>query len=210
MILHDFLESGNGYKVRLLLHWLQQPFTLVEHDILKGATRTPEFLSSKNPNGRIPALELDDDPVSPGPVLWESNAILNYLAEGTPYLPTDRLARARVLQWQFFEQYSHEPYIAVARFMRHFQDMTPERTALLETEKLPKGYVALNVMEKHLSQNDWFVGTGPTIADISLFAYTHVAPEGGFDLTRTPAILSWIARMEALPHHVAITSRATP
>jgi glutathione S-transferase len=205
MILHDFLESGNGYKVRLLLHWLQRPFTLVEHDILKGATRTPEFLSSKNPNGRIPALELDD-----GPVLWESNAILNYLADGTPYLPTAPLARARVLQWQFFEQYSHEPNIAVARFMHHFQEMTPERIALLETEKMPKGYVALDVMEKHLSQNDWFVGEGPTIADISLFAYTHVAPEGGFDLTRTPAILAWIARMEALPHHIAITSRETP
>jgi glutathione S-transferase len=205
MILYDFLESGNGYKVRLLLHWLKRPFTLVEKDILKGETRTAEFLGTKNPNGRIPALELDD-----GEMLWESNAIVNYLAEGTPFLPEGGLERARVLQWQFFEQYSHEPYIAVARFVRHFLEPTPERLEMLEKDKMPKGYAALDIMERHLSAHDWFVGAGPTIADISLYAYTHVAPEGGFDLTRYPAIQAWMGRMVALPGHVTITDRSTP
>ena len=195
--LYDYLMSGNGYKVRLLLAQLGLPFERIELDIVKGETRTPEFLG-KNPNGRIPVLELDD-----GTCLAESNAIMFYLAEGTPFLPEGRLARAQVLQWLFFEQYSHEPNIATVRFWLH-TEMTDARRALLPSKRA-QGYAALQVMERHLSDHTFFVGERYTIADIALYAYTHVADEGGFDLTRYPAVNAWLARVRGQPRHIPIT-----
>lgn len=198
--LYDYLPSGNGYKVRLLLRLLGQPFELVEKDIVKGETRTPEYLA-KNPNGRIPLLELED-----GSSLPESNAILFYLAEGTPFLPGERLDRARVLQWMFFEQYSHEPNIAVVRFWMQHAGMTPEREAMLPAKRAA-GYAALDVMEGRLSRGEWFVGEDITIADIALYAYTHVAHEGGFDLGDYPAVRAWLDRIAAQPGYIPITQR---
>jgi glutathione S-transferase len=196
--LYDFLESGNGYKVRLLLHQRGIPFERIELDITRGATRTPEFLA-KNPNGRIPALELED-----GRVLAESDAILWYLAEGTPYLPADPFERAQVLQWMFFEQYSHEPNIATSRFWLHHRELTPELRAALEQKRV-LGHAALAVMEGHLEKRAFFVGERYSIADIALYAYTHVADEGGFDLAGYPAVRAWLARVRAQPGHVPIT-----
>ena len=199
MRLYDFLESGNGYKVRLALHQLGIPFERVEMDIVAGATRTPGFLE-KNPNGRIPTLELPD-----GTFLAESNAILFYLADGTPLLPTDRLQRAQALQWMFFEQYSHEPNIATSRYWLHHVELTPERRAAL-VEKKRAGDAALGVMETHLASRTFFVGGRYTIADIALYAYTHVADEGGFDLEPFPAVRAWLARVASQPRHVPITA----
>ncbi len=199
--LHDYLPSGNGYKVRLLLAQLGIPFERIEYDIERGETRTPEFLERINPNGRIPVLETDD-----GEFLPESNAILFYLAEGTPFLPEERLERARVLQWMFFEQYSHEPNIAVARAWVHVFDveMTEKRRAALE-QKWRLGYGALGVMERHLENEEFFAGGSYSIADITLYAYTHVAGEGGFDLAGYPAVRAWIERVGSQPGHVPIT-----
>jgi len=198
--LYDFLDSGNGYKVRLLLNQLALPFELIELDIMKGETRTPEFLA-KNPSGRIPTLELED-----GGYLAESNAILFYLAEGTPFLPDDRLARARALGWMFFEQYSHEPNIAVARFWLKHLGMDEARRAAL-AERQEKGRDALGVMEGHLSGEDFFAGGAYSIADIALYAYTHVAQEGGFELQPYPAVRAWLDRVAGQPGHVLITDR---
>ncbi len=195
--LYDYLPSGNAYKVRLLLTQLGIPFERIELDILKGETRTTEFLK-KNPNGRIPVLETER-----GEFLAESNAIMFYLAEGTPFLPTDRLARAQVLQWMCFEQYSHEPNIATVRFWLH-SEMTDERRAQLDTKR-KLGYAALDVMQRHLTARTFFVGERYTIADIALFAYTHVADEGGFDLARYPTIRSWLDRVRTQPRHIPIT-----
>src|SRR5262249_45713162 len=154
----------------------QKPYRWVELDILNNGTRTPEFLA-KNPNGRIPALELED-----GTCLAESNAILWYLAEGTPFIPADRLLRAQVLQWMFFEQYSHEPYVASPRFIvKHLPADSPRRAEL--PDRMTRGRAALGVMESHLSRHQFFVGATYTIADIALYAYTHVAHEAHFDLT---------------------------
>jgi glutathione S-transferase len=194
--LYDYLESGNGYKVRLLLHQLRIPFERVELDILAGETRTPEFLA-RNPNGRIPALALDD-----GSVLWESGAIQFFLADGTAFLPGERLPRARVLQWMFFEQYSHEPYIAVLRFWRHAGRLDANAHAV--DEKRARGEEALAVMESHLATRSFFVGDAYSIADISLYAYTHVADEGGFDLAPYPAVRAWLARVREQPGHIPI------
>jgi len=198
--LYDYMPSGNGYKVRLLLAQLATPFELVEVDILKGLTRTPEFLA-KNPNGRIPTLEIE-----PGVFLPESNAILFYLAEGTPFFPSDRLGRARVWQWMCFEQYSHEPNIATVRFWVSHDLLTPERRAQLD-QKRTLGYAALGVMEQHLERRAFFVGERYSIADIALFAYTHVAGEGGFDLAPYPAVRAWVERVRGEPRHVPITQR---
>jgi glutathione S-transferase len=200
LTLYDYLPSGNGYKVRLLLSQLRVPFKLVERDIQQGETRTPEFLAM-NPNGRIPLLCLED-----GRHLSESDAILFYLAEGTPFLPEDRFARADVLRWMFFEQYSHEPYVAVARAWVHVFGITPERAARLQ-EKVDGGYAALRVMEGHLGSRGWFVGERYTIADIALYAYTHVAHEGGFDLARFPNVRGWLERVAGQPGYVPITKR---
>ncbi len=198
--LYDYLDSGNGYKVRLLLHQLDIPFELVEVDIMQGETQTPEF-RARNPIGKIPTLELED-----GGYLPESNAILFYLAEGTPYLPDERLARAQVLRWMFFEQYSHEPYVAVARFWLKHLGLDEARRAEL-AERQEKGRAALGVMEGHLASRSFFVGAAYSIADIALYAYTHVAHEGGFDLTEFPAVQAWLGRVRDQPGHVEITAR---
>ncbi len=198
--LYDYLDSGNGYKVRLLLHQLDIPFELVEVDIMQGETQTPEF-RARNPIGKIPILELED-----GGYLPESNAILFYLAEGTAYLPDERLARAQVLRWMFFEQYSHEPYVAVARFWLKHLGLNEARRAEL-AERQEKGRAALGVMERHLASRSFFVGEAFSIADIALYAYTHVANEGGFDLTELPAVQAWLGRVRDQPGHVEITAR---
>ena len=195
--LYDYLESGNGYKVRLLMHQLAVEYERIELDITHGATRTPEFLRM-NRNGRIPLLVLDD-----GTCLPESNAIQFYLAEGTPFLPEGRIERAQVLQWMFFEQYSHEPYIAVVRFWCHTgeAEKRPDEVAA----RRARGYDALAVMEDHLHHRDFFAAGRYTIADIALYAYTHVAHEGGFDLAPYPAVNAWLARVRSQPRHIPIT-----
>ena len=196
--LYDNHLSGNGYKPRLLLAHLGVDYERVEVDILKGETRTPEFLA-RNPNGRIPVLELED-----GTCIAESNAILFYLAEGSHFLPSDRLSRATTLQWMFFEQYSHEPCIAVARHWTQHIEMTQSQRLQLP-EKQEGGRAALSVMEGHLREADWFGGDAMNIADIALYAYTHVAGEGGFDLARYPAVVDWLARIADQPGHVAMS-----
>jgi glutathione S-transferase len=203
MRLFDNLSSGNGYKVRLLLAQLGLAYERIELDIDRGETRTPAFLA-RNPNGRIPALELDEGNASEKTVLAESDAILFYLAEGTPYLPGERLARAQVLQWMFFEQYSHEPNIATPRYWITHRVLTPDREAALPAKR-EAGYAALGVMETHLATRDFFVAERYTIADIALYAYTHVASEGGFDLSGFPAVQAWLARVAAQPGHIPIT-----
>ncbi|MBT8143227.1 MAG: glutathione S-transferase family protein [Gammaproteobacteria bacterium] len=197
--LYDYLSSGNSYKVRLLLSLLGISYERIDVDIIDGQTRTAAFLA-RNPNGRIPTLELED-----GTHLWESNAILHYLAEATPFLPAHRLDRARVLQWMFFEQYSHEPYIAVLRFWHMHGPMDKQRQAQIE-QKREGGNAALAIMQQHLQSHDWFVGRRMTIADIALYAYTHVAGDGGFDLGNYPAIEQWLARVAAQPGYVPITA----
>lgn len=198
--LYDFLPSGNGYKVRLLLTQLGVPFERIELNILKGETRTPEFLS-KNPNGRVPVLEAES-----GQFLAESNAILFYLSQGTEFLPYDHFLQAQVLQWLFFEQYSHEPYIATSRFWISILDKAEEYQDALE-QKRALGYAALTVMEKHLTAHTFFVDERYTIADIGLFAYTHVAHEGGFNLIEFPAINTWIERVKTQPRYISITQQ---
>jgi glutathione S-transferase len=198
--LYDYLDSGNGYKIRLLLAHLEQRYRWVELDMLAGATRTPEFLA-KNPNGRIPALELDD-----GTCLAESNAILWYLAEDTPFIPADRLLRAQVLQWMFFEQYSHEPYVATSRFIvRHMPKDSPRHAEL--PDRMKRGRAALDVMETQLSGRRFFVGDSYTLADIALYAYTHVAHEAGFDLSPYQAVRGWLGRVASQPHYLPLTHR---
>jgi glutathione S-transferase len=200
MRLHDNVSSGNGYKVRLLLAQLGVPFERIEYDIDRAETRTPGFLREINPNGRVPVLETGN-----GEFLPESNAILFYLADGTPYLPDERFERARVLQWMFFEQYSHEPNIATPRFwITHNIVMTEERRLSLETKR-KLGYAALGVMEGYLGDRDFFVADRYSIADIALYAYTHVAGEGGFELDLFPAVRAWLERVRAQPGHIPIT-----
>jgi glutathione S-transferase len=191
--------SGNCYKVQLLLEQLGQPYRWVEINSLGGQTRTPEFLA-KNPNGRVPLLELED-----GRLLPESNAMLWYLAEGSPMLSDDRWLRAQVLQWMFFEQYSHEPYVAVARMVQSFlPDDHPRKAELPRLRE--RGVQALGVMQQQLAQSPFIAGDTYSIADIALYAYTHVADTGGFDLNRFPAIQAWLARVGAQPGYVAIGS----
>ena len=197
--LYDYLPSGNGYKVRLLLTQLAIPFELIECDIMKGETRTPEFLA-KNPNGRIPVLELSD-----GRCLAESNAILFHLAEGTPYLPADAWERAQVMQWLCFEQYSHEPNIATVRFWVRHTAVTPERQARID-EKRRLGHAALAVLEQHLADRTFMVGERLSIADVALYAYSHVADEGGFDLGPYPSVRRWLGQVQSTPGYRPITS----
>ena len=198
--LHDFLPSGNCYKVRLALSQLGIEFERVDVDILAGASRTPEFLD-RNPNGRVPVLELPD-----GRHLAESNAILWYLADGTDLVPRDAFERAQVLRWMFFEQYSHEPYIATIRFwIAELRE--PERYAEEIARRRPQGEAALAVMDAHLCARPFFVADRYTIADIALYAYTHVAGEGGFDLATYPAVAAWLERIAAQPGHITITDR---
>lgn len=196
--IYGMTDSGNCYKPRLLMAKLGQPFTHVEVSSHDGGTRSTTFLA-KNPNAMVPLLELDD-----GRVLAESNAMLLYLAEGTRYLPEDRYTRALAYQWLFFEQYSHEPYIAVRRALLTFperaKDATPERLA----QTLERGNKALAVMEKHLSVHDFFAGATLSVADIALYAYTHVAGDGGFDLAAYPSVSAWLGRVRGDAGHVAI------
>ena len=199
MRLFDDPRSGNGYKVRLLLAQLRIPYDYVPVDILKGETRTPEFLK-RNGNGRIPVLEFDD-----GTHLPESNAILYFLTQGSRFWPDTRLEQARVLQWMFFEQYSHEPNIATARFWLTLKKPEPtEFNQALLKQKQEQGRAALDVMEKHLRQHHFFVGGRYGIADVALYAYTHNADEGGFDMAQYPAVNDWLARVRGEADHVTI------
>lgn len=197
MRIYGDIQSGNCYKLKLLCSLLELPHEWVHVDILAGETRKPAFLAL-NPNGKIPVLELAD-----GRCLWESNAILNYLAQGSALLPTDPFTLAKVQQWQFFEQYSHEPYIAVARFIAKYLGLPEERRAEYES-KQAGGHKALRVMEEQLATTPFLVGKDMTTADIALYAYTHVAHEGGFDLARYTAVQAWIRRIAALPGHVGM------
>jgi glutathione S-transferase len=195
MQLYNVRYSGNSYKVRLLLSNLGISCDIIEVAILKGESRTAEFLKI-NPNGRTPVL--DDN----GFILVESNAILAYLARGTKFLPEDRKKFALVFQWMFFEQYSHEPYIATSRFWIQHKPDSPEKTALLASKR-DGGWAALKIMEDHLAKNDFLVGDY-SIADIALFAYTHVAHEGGFPVDDFPNIRTWIERVKSQPGFVAM------
>jgi glutathione S-transferase len=201
MRLYQMQASGNCYKARLLAHLLGLPLDLVDIDILKGESRTAGFLA-RDPNGRVPLLELDD-----GRLIAESNAMIFYLADGTRFLPDDRFARAETLQWMFFEQYSHEPYIAVARFWLSIVPEGPAAKADRFPEWRERGYAALGVMDRHLADRSFFVGGRYSIADIALYAYTHVAEEGGFDLGGFPNVTSWLARVAAEPGHIPMDWR---
>lgn len=195
---HGYSPSGNCHKLRLLLEQSGREYHWVEVDITRGETRTPAFLA-KNPNGRVPLLERSD-----GSVLAESNAILWYLAEGTPFLPRDPWQRAQAMAWMCFEQYSHEPYIAVARFIRGWTALDSPRRAAELPKCLERGHEALAVMERHLSRHRWFTAPDYGIADIALFAYTDVAHHGGFDLAPYPAIRDWLARVRETPGFVGM------
>ncbi|MBC3955467.1 MULTISPECIES: glutathione S-transferase family protein [Pseudomonas] len=190
-------NSGNCYKIKLMLNLLGSEYQWVPVDILKGETQTPAFLE-KNPNGKIPVLELDD-----GTCLWESNAILNFLADGTAYLPTEPRLRTQVLQWQFFEQYSHEPSVAVARFIQFYLSLPAERMAEYRAAQ-KSGYRALAVMEQQLDRTPFLVGDSFSIADIALYAYTHVAHQGGFDLAPYSGIRKWLDRVKDQPGYVGM------
>ena len=202
-VLHQMHVSGNCYKVRLAARQAGVALGLRDYGLHDGETRRPEFLA-KNPNGRVPMLELDD-----GTCLPESGAILWYLGEGTPLVPDGKRERAEVLQWMFFEQYSHEPYVAVARFWLAFAPPAElEKRRHLVPEWHAKGNAALGVMETHLRDHEWFAAGRYTIADIALYGYTHSAADGGFDLGRYPAVQAWLARVAAQPNHVTLEARS--
>lgn len=197
MKIYGDIQSGNCYKVKLLCALLDIEHEWVHIDILAGGSRTSEFLA-KNPNGKIPLLELAD-----GRCLSESNAILNFLAADSDLLPEDKFQLAKVQQWQFFEQYSHEPFIAVARFIAKYLGMPESRRAEYES-KQAGGHRALSVMEAQLIKTPYLVGDKLTTADIALYGYTHVAHEGGFDLSKYPAIQSWLSRVASNPKYIAM------
>lgn len=184
--------SGNCWKATQILKLTGHEFRFVETDGNSGATRTPAFLAI-NPNGKVPAVALDD-----GTIITESNAILLHFAEGTPWLPPPGLPRTRVMEWLFFEQYSHEPYIAVARNIRSYLK-TADQNAARMAQCMERGGQALALMQRRLGGHDWLTDSGPTVADLALFAYTHVADEGGFDLSDYPGVAAWVARVAALP-----------
>ena len=196
---YGFSPSGNCHKVRLLLEQLGREYRWVETDSARGETRTPAFLAL-NPNGRVPLLQLDD-----GRTLAESNAILCWLAEGTDYLPQDAWERAQALAWMFFEQYSHEPYIAVARFICGWSPLDSPRRADLPRLR-ERGHQALAVMERHLASHPWFTGARYGVADIALFAYTDVSHHGGIELAPYPALRDWLARVRATPGFVPMAA----
>ena len=202
MKLHQMHRSGNCYKVRLAARQLGMPIALVDVDLAAGETRSEAF-RAKNPNGKVPVLELAD-----GRFLPESNAILWYLAENSPLIPQDKFARAEALQWMFFEQYSHEPYIAVARY---WLTLAPKAELEKRRDKIPEwqkaGNAALKVMDQHLAKRDWFAGPRYSVADIALYGYTHVAGEGGFDLGHYPHVKRWLARVEAEPGFIPMAER---
>ena len=196
MLLYESRVSGNCYKVRLVLAHLGLAYERHELDVVDRSNRA-EVIGDLNPALRVPTLVLDD-----GRPLAESGAIMWYFAEGTPLVPEDRYARAQVLQWLFFEQYSHEPYVAVARFWVSFAGGPPSQEELEARQR--GGYAALDAMERHLDGREFLVGKGLTLADVALYAYTHVAGEGGFELDGYPAIGAWLRRVAAAPGHVPI------
>lgn len=197
MKVYGDMQSGNCLKVAFVCKLLELPHEWIHVDILAGETKASDFLA-RNPNGKIPLLELDD-----GRCLSESNAICNYLARDSYLVPSDPFEAAQVQQWQFFEQYSHEPYIAVARFISHYLGMPKDRLEEFNSKRAG-GYKALDVMEKRLGEFDFLVGESLTTADVSLFAYTHVAHQGGFDLDGYPGVRGWIERVKGIPRAVWI------
>ena len=199
LVLHQMQVSGNCYKVRLTARQLGIPITLKEYSLHNGETRKPDFLA-KNPNGRVPLLELED-----GRTLPESDAIIWYLSEGTRLAPGNKWDCAQALSWMFFEQYSHEPYIAVARFWLKFaakEDLTKKQHLVPEWHD--KGNAALDVMNTHLTSHDWFGGPRYSVADIALYGYTHSAGDGGFNLADYPAVTKWLGRVAAEPGHIPL------
>lgn len=197
MRLHSAPKSGNGYKVRLLLGLLGIECEVTNYDTKGGATHSPEFLENVNPDGKVPVLELDD-----GKMLQESGAILFYLAEDTPYLPENNLDRAQVLRWLFFEQYSLLPNLSRPRLWRMWEvEITAQREAELG-DLFEKGYRALGVMELHLDGQEFFAEDRPTIADVALYVYPRICPEGGYDLESFPAVRAWMRRIEALTGYI--------
>jgi glutathione S-transferase len=202
LLLHQMQMSGNCYKVRLTAKQVGISLTLREYPLFGGETRKPEYLA-KNPNGRVPLLEWED-----GRTLPESNAIIWHLSEGSPLAPDDSWSRAEALSWMFFEQYSHEPYIAVARFyLAEAPKEELKKREHLVPEWHAKGNAALAVMEMHLGTRDWFAGGHYSVADIALFGYTHCAEEGGFALAAYPAIVGWIDRVREQPGYIALSER---
>lgn len=200
MILHEYAPSGNCYKIRLVAAMLGIPIERRHYDIVAGETRTPAFLRRVNADGRIPVLEVD------GRMLPESGAACWYLAEGSELIPADAWERAEMLRWMFFEQYSHEPNVATLRFWLTMlgEARLSEAQRAQIAAKRAAGDAALDLMEAHLAARDWFVGDAPSLADIALYGYTHVAHEGGFDLAARPVVAGWCARIAALPGHVPI------
>ncbi|MDP4604982.1 MAG: glutathione S-transferase family protein [Erythrobacter sp.] len=204
LILHEDPRSGNCYKIRLTAALLGLPLATRAYDIMQGETRTPEFLATVNANGRIPVLQIGDD--TEARFLPESNAACWYLAHGSALIPDDRFAQADMLRWMFFEQYNHEPNVATLRFWLRFvgeANLSAEQRAQIMAKRMA-GFGALDLMNRHLATHAFFCGAAPTLADIALFAYTHVAEEGGFGLGDYPHILGWIARVQALPHFVTM------
>ena len=197
--LYEFATSGNCYKLRLAMSNLRVDFKRVSIDITKGESHTEEFLKM-NPNGNVPVLETPD-----GKYLPESNAALWYLADGTTLMPESKFEQAQVLQWMFFEQYSHEPFIATSRYWVQILKAEEKYKVQLD-EKRPKGYAALDIMEQHLDKQPYFVGSSYSIADIALYAYTHIAHEGGFNLNSYNAINRWIKRIEQTSNYLSITA----
>ncbi len=200
LTLHEYAASGNCYKIRLTAALLGLPLERREYDILQGETRTPEFLSQVNANGRIPVLQVDDR------FLPESNAACWYLADGSALIPEDRFARANMLRWMFFEQYNHEPNIATLRFWLTYvgeANLSDAQRSQIATKRAG-GEAALKLMDEYLAKQDWLVGDQASLADIVLYAYTHVADGGGFVLADYPAVGDWLARMTALSGYVAM------
>ena len=198
LVLHEYANSGNCYKIRLTAAHVGAALERREYDILKGETRTPAFLQDINANGRIPVLQVGDR------FLPESNAACFYLADGSDLIPADRFDRADMLRWMFFEQYSHEPNVATLRFWLAFvgENQLSEAQRDLIPAKRKAGEDALAVMEGHLSRNDWFAGSRFSLADIALYAYTHVADQGGFELRRFPSVYRWLEAVKNRPNHV--------
>ena len=201
LILHEYAASGNCYKIRLTAAHVGAAIERRQYDILAGETRTPAFLRDVNPNGRIPVLQIGER------FLPESNAACLWLAHGSPLVPADRFDHADMLRWMFWEQYNHEPNVATLRFWRAFvgEDALSDTQRALLPAKEAAARDALALMDEHLTRHDWFAGGRFTLADIALFAYTHVAGEGGLDLARYPAIGAWLARVAAQPGHVALS-----
>ena len=202
LVLHEYAASGNCYKVRLVAALVGKHLERREYDIMKGETRTPDFLATVNSNGRIPVLQVGDR------FIPESNAAAYYVAEGSNLIPTDPFDHADMLRWMFWEQYNHEPNIATLRFWMRY--VGPDGLNDLQRAQMPgkrqAGNAALRLMDEHLRQREWFVGKAISIADVCLFAYTHVAGDAEFNLASYPAVTAWIERIKGNPHYIAMTA----